>query len=161
MNAVIIYFSGTGNTRKVAEAIARGMRKRVNVRLLPVEKASKKDVAGADIAGFGSGVYGLRHSSQLDRFVESLPAYKGKKAFTFSTSGFGWDRFLNSLRKKLEKKGFSLKGSFSCRGFDNFGPLKLIGGVGKGKPDKDDLSKARSFGLGIAGSADKGKKSKN
>ena len=36
-------------------------------------------------------------------------------------------------------------GEFSCKGFDTFGPFKLIGGISKGHPDKNDLDNAKAF----------------
>ena len=38
-------------------------------------------------------------------------------------------------------------GNFSCTGFDEFGPLKLIGGLNKGKPDQKDVENAVKFAL--------------
>lgn len=36
-------------------------------------------------------------------------------------------------------------GEFSCKGFDTFGLFKLIGGISKGHPDKNDLDNAKTF----------------
>ena len=41
-------------------------------------------------------------------------------------------------------------GSFACRGFDTWLPLRLIGGVNKGHPDEDDLARAREFARDLA-----------
>lgn len=42
-----------------------------------------------------------------------------------------------------------MMGEFGCRGYNTFGPFKLFGGTGKGKPDEDDLQRARAFIRGI------------
>ena len=34
----------------------------------------------------------------------------------------------------------NIVGRFSCKEFDTFGPLKLIGGVSKGHPDEKDIA---------------------
>ena len=34
---------------------------------------------------------------------------------------------------------------FSCPGIDTNGSIKLIGGMRKGRPNKEDLEKARNF----------------
>jgi len=34
---------------------------------------------------------------------------------------------------------------FSCRGFDTWLPLRLVGGLNKGRPNAADLEAARSF----------------
>lgn len=36
-------------------------------------------------------------------------------------------------------------GTFTCRGFDTFGPFRLIGGIAKGHPNEKELEKARAF----------------
>jgi flavodoxin len=51
----------------------------------------------------------------------------------------------SSLRKKLLDKCFEIIGDFSCKGFDNFGPFKLIGGLNKGHPNQEDIKKAKEF----------------
>lgn len=40
-------------------------------------------------------------------------------------------------------------GEFSCKGYDTFGPFKLIGGISKGHPDKNDLDNAKAFFKGL------------
>jgi len=45
-------------------------------------------------------------------------------------------------------RGFSIVDEFSCRGWDTRGPMKLSGGINKGRPD-EDLSKARIFAQGL------------
>jgi flavodoxin len=40
-------------------------------------------------------------------------------------------------------------GRFSCKGYDTFGPFKLVGGLAKGHPDDKDLKDAVSFFKGL------------
>jgi flavodoxin len=49
------------------------------------------------------------------------------------------------LKEKLSGKGFEIIGEFSCKGFDTWGPFKLIGGLNKGKPDEEDFKSAERF----------------
>ena len=49
------------------------------------------------------------------------------------------------LRRALEKKGFEVVGEFSCRGYDTFGALCLIGGLNRKHPDEQDLLRAERF----------------
>jgi flavodoxin len=46
-------------------------------------------------------------------------------------------------------RGFSITGEFSCKGWDTVGPLKLFGGINKGRPNEDDLEEARVFARGL------------
>jgi flavodoxin len=40
-------------------------------------------------------------------------------------------------------------GRFSCKGYDTFGPFKLVGGLAKGHPDETDLENAVAFVKGL------------
>lgn len=46
-------------------------------------------------------------------------------------------------------RGFSVVGEFSCKAWDTWGPLKLVGGTNKGGPNADDLEEARVFARGL------------
>ncbi|RLG15555.1 MAG: flavodoxin [Candidatus Nanohalarchaeota archaeon] len=98
-----------------------------------------------DLVGFGSGVYGGRPHKSIDKFVFGLPRFRGRKAFVFSTSWRGKLSYNKYLKNKLTDKGFDVAGDFSCKGFNCFGPFKLIGGLNKGRPNKEDIEKAVDF----------------
>ena len=51
--------------------------------------------------------------------------------------------------RAAQEKGCAVLGEFGCRGYNTFGPFGLFGGTGKGKPDEDDLQRARAFIRGI------------
>ena len=40
-------------------------------------------------------------------------------------------------------------GKFFCKGYDTYGPFKLVGGIAKGHPDEKDLMAAVEFYKGI------------
>ncbi|MCK5434202.1 MAG: flavodoxin family protein [Dehalococcoidales bacterium] len=140
MKNLIIYVSiHHGNTEKVAKAMAE---------ILSAELVKPHDVditalPKYDLIGFGSGIYFGKYHKSLLSLVDKLPVLKSKKAFIFYTS----DRTEpnRELKEKLLAKGFDIIGEFSCRGWDTWGPLKLIGGISKGRPNKEDLEKARNF----------------
>lgn len=146
MKTLIIYESiHHGNTEKVAKVIADVL----EAKLVKPEELDINTVAEYDLIGFGSGIYVGKHHKDLLNTVDKLSSQKDKKAFIFSTSGAGGgkgtDKNHKALKKKLTEKGFTIMGEFSCKGFDTVGPLKLIGGVNKGRPNEDDLSKAANF----------------
>ena len=104
------------------------------------------DLADYDLIGFGSGIYWGRHDKKLLALVSGLPQVNDKTAFIFSTSGLRAGRIFNrQLRRGLLERGFHLIGDFSCRGFDTAWPLRLIGGVNKGRPNEKDLKEAAEF----------------
>ena len=47
-----------------------------------------------------------------------------------------------SIEQVIAYKHDNIVGRFSCKGFDTFGPFKLIGGVSKGHPDEKDIAAA-------------------
>ncbi|HUV02706.1 MAG TPA: flavodoxin family protein [Desulfobacteria bacterium] len=147
MNSVLIYVSTHhGNTKKIAQEIATGL----NAELVNLSDTAIPDLADYDLIGFGSGIYWGKHDRKLLDLVSGLPRVNGKKAFIFSTSGLKAGRVFNRrLRRNLLERGFDIIGAFSCKGFDNIWPLKLIGGMNKGRPNERDLEAAASFAKGL------------
>ncbi len=48
----------------------------------------------------------------------------------------------------MKEKRASVIGKFGCKGYDTFGPFKLVGGIAKGHPDIKDVEDAVCFGKG-------------
>ena len=53
--------------------------------------------------------------------------------------------YTNAIAAVVTDKGANILGEYGCRGFDTFGPFKLIGGIAKGHPNEDELQKAKAF----------------
>ncbi len=150
MKKIIIYASiHHKNTKKVAEAI----HSEFGGRLIPFSEARKEDLAEADIIGIGSGIYLRNFHKGLINLVKSFSDMEGKKVFLFSTAGTK-NRLLNKghrfMKNILLDRGGRIIGEFDCLGYDTYGPLKLIGGVNKNRPDEDDLRQAQKFGKKMA-----------
>ncbi|HID72367.1 TPA: flavodoxin [Candidatus Micrarchaeota archaeon] len=138
------------NTLKVANAMAKVLKAEVKA---PTE-VELNACEEYDLVGLGSGIYHSRHHASLFRLVqECRPSKHGGKVFIFSTSGMEERKHLNDfnkpLRDMLVAKGFDVVGTFSCRGYDNWGPFKLIGGANKGRPNEADLADAKGFAEGL------------
>jgi flavodoxin len=144
MKTLIIYKSvHHQNTEKVAKAMADVL----GAKLAQPEEIDPAYLAEYDLIGFGSGIYmGKHHKTLLD--FAGIMAQQNKAAFVFSTCGSGKNQHM-ALLELLRQKGFSIKGEFSCAGFDTFGPFKLIGGLKRGHPDEKDLEDARAFARGL------------
>ena len=146
MKAAVIYISiHHGNTKKVAEVIAKALK----AKLIDLARINQEDllkeVPKYGLIGFGSGIYAWQHHLKLLKFVDSLPNIN-KKAFIFSTKGAGpRASYHGALRKRLLAKGLKIIGEFSCKGWDTFALLSLIGGINKGHPNKEDLMGAKQF----------------
>ncbi len=130
-----------GNTKKIADAMAA---------VLGAEVCRPGDVnvealAEYDLIGFGSGIAFGKHYQPLLRWVETRPPLN-KKAFVFSTRGASrHGSHHRALKDKLEEKGLTVVGEFSCRGFDTYGLMKLVGGIARGRPNEQDLRDAEEF----------------
>lgn len=147
MKTLILYASiHHGNTEKIGKAMAETL----NADIVKFNEINVDILQEYDLIGFGSGIfYGKLHKSLAD-FIESIPALPDKKAFVFSTSGQGKEDYNNTIKDKLKEKGFKVLGSFACKGFDTFGPFKLIGGIAKGRPNENDIQKAKAFAKSIS-----------
>ncbi|HSV32156.1 MAG TPA: flavodoxin family protein [Atribacteraceae bacterium] len=130
-----------GNTAKIARALGEVL----DARIEEPEKVTDEMLHGFDLVGFGSGIFIGKHHKrilELSRRLSENPL----KAFIFSTSGWGKAGISHkALRKNLEEHGFSVIGDFACKGYDTYGPLKLVGGINKNRPNKQDLNDAREF----------------
>ena len=133
-----------GNTRQVAEAIGEVL----GATVVEPEEVAPADVASYDLVGIGSGIYGMMFHARLWRFARSLPKVRGTPAFLFATSGspeLCWRPAILVLSRLLRSKGYRVVGTFSCRGFDDWWPLRLVGGLNKGRPSHADLIAAKAF----------------
>lgn len=138
---VIVVSVHHGNTLRVAQAIGEVL----GCTVCEPETVAPEDVLACDLVGFGSGIYFGRFHRRLVHFVRSFPSIEGKRAFVFSTSGFGRKEYNRSFERMLTEKGFTVMGSFACRGYDTFGLLWILGGINKGKPAEEELEDARRF----------------
>ena len=145
MSALIVCCSRShGNTAKVARAIGDVL----DAEVVNPADVSPEQVAANDLVGFGSGIYAASFDPELRRFAVSLAQVHDKRAFVFATSGFG--RVLElpirtPLATLIRTAGYQMVGSFCCPGWDTWLPLRLVGGLNKGRPNEADLERAREF----------------
>lgn len=133
MNIAVRYYSRGGNTKKIADAIA----KVAGVEAKPVSEPLDGDV---DILFLGSAPYAFDIDDEVKKFINNIDVSVGKMV-NFSTSAV-----IKSTRKYVEKalagKNIPLATEeFSCKG--EF--IKLH----KGKPDENDEKAAADFAKNI------------
>lgn len=152
MKTAICYYSRHhGNTLKLLEAMAQ----EGEVDLIDVTTRQAVHLEAYDCIGFASGVYfGKFHDSVLAFARQYLP--QGKPVFFVCTYGGGKGAATKAIREIASEKGCPVLGEFGCKGYDTFGPFKLVGGVAKGHPDAQDLEKAGSFYRDIREACDRG-----
>ncbi len=146
MKVLITYNSvHRGNTKKIAKAMAAA----IDADIMKYDEVDGYNILDYDLIGFGSGIYYGKANKNLIEFIDDLPPVKNREAFVFTTSGKGNPNYSSALAEKVSEHGFKVIGEFSCRAFDAWGPLKLIGGINKGRPNADDLKKAGIFVKGL------------
>ncbi|SFB35492.1 Flavodoxin [Acetitomaculum ruminis DSM 5522] len=134
-----------GNTRKLANAIAD----KYGVEIVDATKTKEKDLSEYDLIGFASGIYaGKLHQAVINFAKNNLS--KNKDVFYIITSAMGKDQY-KSIETAIEGKNANVVGTFACKGYNTFGPFKLVGGTAKGHPDTDDINNALRFYEGLIG----------
>lgn len=140
MKTLILYASvHHGNTKKLVDAIAEG----AGVDTFDVMTDPEVNFDDYEYIGLASGIYAAKMHPKLIQFVkEHLP--NDKKIFFIMTSAMNKD-FSKSMNSALEGKNAKVIGTFSCKGYNTFGPFKLVGGTSKGHPDAEDIQNAIHF----------------
>ena len=70
---------------------------------------------------------------------------EGKNVFLLYTCGKLGPDFAKSIKRTLSSKKCIVLGTYCCKGFDTFGPFKLIGGINKKHPTEDEIQGAVKF----------------
>ena len=146
---LILYSYHHHNTEKVAKIFANVLDAEIK---MPKE-IKPEELQKYDFIGFGSGIYSAKHHESLLELADSLSQVSNRKAFIFSTAGItGKSKASNdheTLRRKLESKGYIIVDEFQCKGFNTNSFLKLFGGMNKGRPNGKDLKNAEDFALKV------------
>ncbi|MGD6853038.1 MAG: flavodoxin family protein [Candidatus Bathyarchaeia archaeon] len=113
MNAAVVYFSRTGNTKRFAQAIAET----AQAPLYDLESADTSKIADVDLLIFGGPVEGASPTKEALAYLANLPAISGKKAMVFCTYRlFGNERQMKAVEKELAGKGYEVVFKFSKKG---------------------------------------------
>lgn len=146
MKSIVVYASSHHmNTQRLARAIAAEL----NGHAVPVSAVTATDLEDCDLIGFASGVYYQRLDERLMALLGGLALRDGQRTFLAYTCGFPCRNYASAAEKILRAQPARYLGRFVCRGFDTFGPFAKIGGIAKGHPNGDDLSRARAFAARI------------
>ncbi len=131
MKSAVVYVSKSGNTKKLADCIA----KTLGVEAQDIAK--DKSQVEADVLFLGASVYWAGIDGRVKDYIKNLDPKAVKKVVVFSTSALA-QRAYSDIAKRLAKRGIEVeKENFYCRGeFRN---------MHKGKPDADDLKAASEF----------------
>ena len=108
----IIYWSGTGNTEKMAELIAKGAQEAgAKVVCKSVSSASTDELDGWDVVALGSPSMGAEvvEESEMQPFVEAaMPKLKAKKTALFGSYGWGDGEWMRTWSAEMRASGVDL-----------------------------------------------------
>lgn len=112
---VIFYFSGTGNTKIIADLYAQEFKKHgISTEIIPIEdilKGKRKVYAVEyDLIGFGHPVHAFNAPKIFFDFINHLPGGNDRKSFLFKTAGDplckgGATHF---VRKRLQERDYDI-----------------------------------------------------
>ena len=130
MRFAVRYYTKTGNTKHLAEAIA----KELGVEALPISEPVNEQI---DFLFMGNSYYAFDIDPEVKKFVSSLDKDKVGKIVNFGSAAM-----LNSTYKKVkavaEKAGIAMdEKEFHCKG--------EFKGIHKGRPNENDLKDAAEF----------------
>ena len=135
MKIAVRYYTKTGNTKRLAEAIAEA----VGAEALPISEAVEEPV---DILFLGNSYYAFSIDPEVRNFVRGLDKEKVGKIVNFGSAAM-----LNSTYKKVKAEADKAGIPMDAREFHCKGEFK---GLHKGKPDASDLKAAAEFARKIA-----------
>jgi flavodoxin/Fe-S-cluster-containing hydrogenase component 2 len=143
---VVIYFSLTGSTEKIAKAIQKGVEQAAgNCDIFPIKGANPRLLGNYDLIAFGNPLMGRNLKLAVSNFIRDLCYVGGKHLFVFSTSHSGDNNFA-TLIPAMKAKGLITIGSKGWQG-SVYGPLgEPCPAASDGHPDKIDLEEAEAFG---------------
>ena len=114
--------------------------------MIDAVKQPDADLCSYDMIGFASGIYFSKFHQSILGFVKKNLT-DDKKVFLICT--YGGSANYKSIEQILNKKHSKVIGKFGCKGYDTFGPFKLVGGIAKGHPDEKDIKNAVEFVKGL------------
>ena len=130
MKIAVRYYTKTGNTKRLAEAVAAA----VGAQALPIGCPVDEP---ADILFLGNSYYAFTIDPEVRKFIASLDKSKVGRIVNFGSAAM-----LNSTYKKVKAEAAKVGIPVDAREFHCKGEFK---GIHKGKPDETDLAAVAAF----------------
>jgi flavodoxin len=130
MKIAVRYYTKTGNTKRLAEAIAEA----VGVKALPISEPVPEET---DILFLGNSYYAFSIDPEVKRFIQTLDKSKVGRIVNFGSAAM-----LNSTWKKVKAEADKVGVKMDEREFHCKGEFK---GLHKGRPNADDVKAAKEF----------------
>ena len=134
MKVAVRYYTKTGNTKRLAEAVAKA----VGAEALPLSSPIEEPV---DILFLGNSYYAFSIDPEVRAFIRSLSKDKVGRIVNFGSAAM-----LNSTWKKVKAEADKIGIPMEKREFHCKGEFK---GLHKGRPNSEDLAAAAAFAKSI------------
>ena len=134
MSCVVVYFSQTGNTEAMAEAIAKGANTKA---IFSVDRANLNEVLSYDSIALGCPAMGAEEleSEEFEPFMDDIKdSLKGKKVALFGSYDWGDGEWMRTWQEDLENNGIS---------------LVQDGLICNNEPESEDLDKCEALGKAL------------
>lgn len=136
----VVYWSQTGNTQEMAEAVCQGIvAAGKEAELLDVSSANIEDLKAATAFALGCPAMGdeVLEESEMEPFVEALESFvDGKNIGLFGSYGWGSGQWMQDWEERMTSKG-----------------AKIVGGQGlicQDSPDEDAVNACKALGEQLA-----------
>ena len=130
MNIAVRYYTKTGNTKRLAEAIAKA----VGTEALPLTSPITEPV---DILFLGNSYYAFNIDPEVRSFISSLDKSKVGRIVNFGSAALLSSTY-KRVKAEADKAGIPMdEREFHCRG--------EFKGLHKGRPNEEDLRAAAAF----------------
>lgn len=136
MKTAVRYYTKTGNTKRLAEAVAQA----IGVEALPLDAPIQEPV---DVLFLGNSYYAFTIDPEVRAFIQKLDKEKVGKIVNFGSAAM-----LNSTYKKVKAEASKVGIPVDEREFHCKGEFK---GVHKGRPNDEDLKAVAAFAKSIIG----------
>ena len=140
MKVSVIFWSGSGNTEAMANAVAEGAREAgADIRLTNVGAAAAADVQEADAVAMGCPAMGAEvlEESEFQPFWDSVKgALGGKKLALFGSYGWGDGEWMRAWQEDAQASGALLVAD---------------GVIAMGEPDDNAAQQCRDLGKALVG----------
>ena len=134
MKIAVRYYTKTGNTKKLAEAVAKA----AGTEALPISSPITEPV---DVLFLGNSYYAFSIDPEVRKFIQGLDKAKVGKIVNFGSAAM-----LNSTFKKVKAEADKIGIPMDEREFHCKGEFK---GMRKGRPNAEDLKAAAEFAAAI------------
>lgn len=140
MSISVVYWSGTGNTQMMADAVAEGIRSAgAEAEVVAVADADAAALASETAFALGCPSMGAEQleETEMEPFVEALePLVSGRKILLFGSYGWGDGEWMRDWAERMKKAGAVL--------------VREEGVTANETPDEEALEECRAAGRELA-----------